>query len=222
MSQTDDPRADSTPRRLAKPRAAAPRARTTGLDARARLLDAAGVLFYREGVRAVGVDAIVEHAGVNKMSLYRQFASKDALVIAYFSRASEHFFARLEASIAKHPGDPARQITQCFEDLEVRASVDGYGGCPFVNAAGEFHDTSHPVRQCIAEFKAQAVRRFTELTTAAGADDPHELADELALVLEGVYAASQTYAPGAGPIKAAARLVARLVAAACTRPAPGK
>ena len=75
-------------RETATPGKAARRTRTqtTGPQAQEHLLQAAGELFYEEGVRAVGVDAVVERAGVNKMSLYRQFSSKDDLVLAYLER----------------------------------------------------------------------------------------------------------------------------------------
>jgi AcrR family transcriptional regulator len=204
----------------AKRRATAgPRAHTAGPDAQQLLLHAAAELFYREGVRAVGVDAVVERAGVNKMSLYRQFSSKDDLVVAYLKRANEQFFENFELSVGKHPGDPARQITQYFEDLAARASQPDFRGCPFVNVSAEFGDASHPAREWVIRNKTQLIQRLTELATAAGADDPGQLADELALLIEGVYASSRTYGPGCGPIKAAQRLAALLVAAACAQAA---
>src|SRR5258708_10172580 len=130
-------------------RAAARRARTqtAGPEAQAHLLRAADELFYREGVRAVGVDAVVERAGVNKMSLYRQFSAKDELVMAYLEQKDEQFFDYVEKSFAKHPGEPARQLQQYFDDLAVRASIDDYRGCPFVNVSVEVSDTPHPARQ---------------------------------------------------------------------------
>jgi AcrR family transcriptional regulator len=182
-------------------------------------LRAASELFYREGIRAVGVDAVVERAGVNKMSLYRQFTSKDELVVAYLEQADTLFFARFEKSVAKHPGDPARQLVQYFEDLSERASAKAYRGCPFVNVSAEFPDPSHPARRCVARNKAKLMERLKAIATAAGADDPQALADALALLIEGVYASSQTYGPGCGPIKAAPRVAARLVAAACPKDA---
>ncbi len=194
------------------------RPHTAGPTAQQLLLRAAGELFYREGIRAVGVDAVVERAGVNKMSLYRQFSSKDELVVAYLEQASDRFFERFDRSIDQHPGDPVRQIAQYFEDLTSRASVEGYRGCPFVNVSAEFPDANHPARQCVARNKTELMARLVALTTAAGADDPAYLANALALLIEGIYAASQTYGPGCGPIKAAPRLAAQLVAAAC----PGK
>jgi AcrR family transcriptional regulator len=196
-----------------KPSSARPH--TTGAVAHEQLLRAAGELFYREGVRAVGVDAVVERAGVNKMSLYRQFASKDELVVAYLERSDAAFFRRFERSVAKHTGDPVRQLAQYFEDLAERASADDYRGCPFVNVSTEFPDASHPARLCVSRNKAKLIARLAALGAEAGADDPQALADALALLIEGVYAASQTYGPGCGPIKAAPRVAAALVAAAC-------
>lgn len=194
-----------------------PRTQTAGPQAQEHLLNAAGELFYQEGVRAVGVDAIVERAGVNKMSLYRQFSSKDDLVLGYLERQDTRFFSYVEKSFAQHPGEPARQLLQYFDDLAVRASVEDYRGCPFVNVAVEFPDASHAVRQFVAGNKARLMERITTLAAAAGADDPEALANGLGLLIEGVYAASQTYGPGCGPIRAAPRVAAQLIAAACAK-----
>ncbi|MGF6731224.1 AcrR family transcriptional regulator [Paraburkholderia youngii] len=192
-------------------------AQTAGPQAQQHLLRAASELFYREGVRTVGVDAVVERAGVNKMSLYRQFSSKDELVMAYLEQKDEQFFGYVEKSFAKHPGEPAKQLQQYFDDLAARASVDHYRGCPFVNVSVEFSDTAHPARQFVFRNKQRLMARLVELSTAAGADDPQALADGLGLLIEGVYAASQTYGPGCGPILAAPRVAAQLIAAACAK-----
>ncbi|MFM0607629.1 TetR/AcrR family transcriptional regulator [Paraburkholderia sediminicola] len=190
-------------------------AQTAGPQAQQHLLRAAAELFYREGVRAVGVDAVVERAGVNKMSLYRQFSSKDELVMAYLEQKDEQFFGYVEKSFAKHPGEPAKQLQQYFDDLAVRASIDDYRGCPFVNVSVEFPDAAHPARQFVFRNKERLMARLLELTTAAGADDPVALANGLGLMIEGVYAASQTYGPGCGPILVAPKMAAQLMAAAC-------
>jgi AcrR family transcriptional regulator len=212
---TDHP-PSATERRTGKPRP-----HTTGARAHEHLLNAAGELFYRDGVRAVGIEAVVERAGVNKMSLYRQFSSKDDLVVAYLKRCDEHFFDRFEASLAKHPGEPVKQLLQYFDDLARRASVPGYRGCPFVNVAAEFPDASHPARGAVADNKSRLMARLTALATEARAADPAALADALALLVEGVYAASQTYGAGCGPILAAPRMAKLLIDAACP-PQSGK
>lgn len=190
-------------------------AQTAGPEAQQHLLRAAEELFYREGVRTVGVDAVVERAGVNKMSLYRQFSSKDDLILAYLARKDEQFFGYVEKSFAKHPGEPAKQLQQYFDDLVTRAAIDDYRGCPFVNIAVEFPDVTHPARQFVFHNKQRLLERLIGLTTAAGADDPVGLAHGLGLMIEGVYAASQTYGPGCGPILAAPKVAAQLIAAAC-------
>ncbi|WP_144138048.1 TetR/AcrR family transcriptional regulator [Paraburkholderia sp. BCC1884] len=190
-------------------------AQTAGPEAQQYLLRAAEELFYREGVRMVGVDAVVERAGVNKMSLYRQFSSKDDLILAYLARKDEQFFGYVEKSFAKHPGEPAKQLQQYFDDLALRAAIDDYRGCPFVNIAVEFPDAAHPARQFVFRNKERLLARLVELTTAAGANDPKGLADALGLMIEGVYAASQTYGPGCGPILVAPKVAAQLIAAAC-------
>jgi AcrR family transcriptional regulator len=190
-------------------------AQTAGPQAQQHLLRAASELFYREGVRTVGVDAVVERAGVNKMSLYRQFSSKDELVMAYLEQKDEVFFGYVEESFAKHPGEPARQLQQYFEDLAGRASIDDYRGCPFVNVSVEFPDPEHPARLFVFRNKQRLMARLLELTTAAGADDPEALANALGLLIEGIYAASQTYGPGCGPIRIAPTVATQLIAAAC-------
>src|ERR1700754_5121528 len=196
-------------------RAAPRRPQTAALDAQEHLLRAANELFYREGVRAVGVDAVVERAGVNKMSLYRQFSSKDDLVVAWLEQADREFFERFERNIAKHPGNAVERLNQYFADLAQRASATDYRGCPFVNVSAEFPDASHPARLCVSRNKEKLVARLNELAAQAGAREPAALADALALLIEGIYAASQTYGPGCGPIAAAPVVAAQLIAAAC-------
>jgi AcrR family transcriptional regulator len=186
-----------------------------GATAQEQLLHAAEQLFYRDGIRAISVDAVVERAGVNKMSVYRQFSSKDDLVVAYLTRMDARFRERVERSIAKHPGHPGQALVQSISDLVERASNPDYRGCPFVNVACEFADREHPARVSVANNKQYLISRLLELSTAAGAADPQLLADSLALLVEGIYAASQTFGPGCGPMRAAPSTAALLIKAAC-------
>ncbi|MGK8204776.1 TetR/AcrR family transcriptional regulator [Burkholderia cenocepacia] len=199
----------------AKPPARRTRQPVAGATAQEHLLRAAEELFYKEGVRTVGVEAVVERAGVNKMSLYRQFSSKDELILAYLERMDACFFERFDASVAKHPGQPKAQLIQYFVDLAERAAQKDYRGCPFVNVAAEFPDATHPARERVARNKAQLMHRLVELCEGAGAREPQALANSLALVIEGIYAASQTYRHGETPIGTAPALVTLLVDAAC-------
>ena len=168
---------------------------TVGAVARTQLLDAADSLFYSQGPRNVGIDAVVKRAGVNKMSLYRQFESKDDLLRQYLARKDQTFWAYFDASIDKHPGAPRRQLRQLFADLAQRTSAANYRGCPFVNVAVDYPNRSHVARRMVADNKARLLQRLTELAKAAGARDASSLAKSLALLIEGAYAASQTYSP---------------------------
>ncbi|OXS97270.1 TetR family transcriptional regulator [Pandoraea apista] len=174
---------------------------TPALVAQQYLLNAAVELFHTEGVRAVGVDAVVKRAGVNKMCLYRQYASKDELILAYLDHMQTASLARIDESIAKREGEPRAQMLQIFVDLSERASKPGYRGCPFVNVAAEFPDPEHAARKSVANYKAEVVRRFTTLARAAGLQKPAPLVDALSLILEGAYAASQTFGPGSPPLR---------------------
>ncbi|VVE32769.1 TetR family transcriptional regulator [Pandoraea pneumonica] len=181
------------------------------------LLNAAVELFHTEGVRAVGVDAVVKRAGVNKMCLYRQFASKDELILAYLDEMQTCSLQRIDESIARRPGEPGAQLLQIFVDLSERASHPGYRGCPFVNVAAEFPDPEHPARKSVVNYKAEVVRRFTELATAAGLDEPAPLVDALSLVLEGAYAASQTFGPGSAPLRVLPTVAGQIIDAALAK-----
>jgi AcrR family transcriptional regulator len=174
-------------------------------------MDAAEDLFYLEGARNVGIDAVIKRARVNKMSLYRQFESKDDLLRQYLLRRDERFWAYFDASLAKHPGQPRTQLRQLFVDLAARTSAISYRGCPFVNIAVEFPDRSHLARRMVADNKARLLKRLRELTKAAGARDASFLAKALALLIEGAYAASQTYGPGGALMTALPKAAESLV-----------
>lgn len=178
------------------------------------LLDAAVDLFHTEGVRAVGVDAVVKRAGVNKMCLYRQYSSKDELIIAYLDHMQTRSLTRIDESIGRHPGKPREQLLQIFIDLATRASEPGYRGCPFVNVSAEFPDPAHAARKSVVAYKAEVVRRFSELSEAAGARDPETLVASLSLILEGAYAASQTFGPGTPPLRVLPMVAQQLIDAA--------
>jgi AcrR family transcriptional regulator len=189
---------------------------TAGADAQQQILEAVDELFYNEGARAVGVDAVVKRAGVNKMSLYRQFESKDALLQEYLLRRDQRFWAYFNASMDKHPTDPKQQLLQFFSDLAARAGKPGYRGCPFVNVAVEFPDREHPARQAVTENKAQLWKRLHTLAVACGARDPKLLANGMAILIEGAYTASQTYNPAQPLLKTIPQIARNMIEAACT------
>ena len=182
--------------------------------ARERILQAVDELFYRDGVRAVGVDSVIEHAGVNKMSLYRNFASKDDLIAAYLEDRNRQYWVWWDSIMERHGPAPRRQLIGLFEELQTRTSRKGYRGCPFVNIAAELSDAGHPARRVVARNKRELKQRLRELAGAAGARDAAALADSLMLLMEGAYAGSQTCGSD-GPTLALARTAQVLIEAQC-------
>jgi AcrR family transcriptional regulator len=184
-------------------------------SARLRILEAAAELFYREGIRAVGVDAVIAHSGVAKMSLYRNFAGKDELVAAFLEHRDQLYWEWWDKMLARHPCDPRAQIRAIFEAVGKRTAHPDYRGCPFINTAVEFPDGGHPGRVVALTNKHELRARLRALAEAAGAHDSAMLADQLLLVLEGTYVSGQTIgAEGVGQ-KASAAAADALVDAAC-------
>jgi AcrR family transcriptional regulator len=185
-----------------------------GKSARERLLDVATELFYREGIRAVGIDTIIARSGVAKMSLYRNFPSKDDLVVAFLERRDQIYWAWWDHVMAKHPDDPRRQVDDLFASLARRVTDKSYRGCPFINTATEFPDEGHPARALCLANKTRLRRSLHELATRLGARDPEILADQLLLLMEGAYASVQTFKTGSPVLRLQSAAVA-LVAAQC-------
>jgi AcrR family transcriptional regulator len=159
---------------------------------RDRILAAAADLFYRHGIRAVGVEAIAETAGTNKMTLYRHFASKDELVAAYLRRAAMDAEACWERFEQRHPGNPAAQLRAWLGEMAAHLASGDERGCALANAAVELRDRDHPGRRVIEEYKLAHRRRLAGLCRAAGLLRPDELAEELHLLLEGARITAQS------------------------------
>ena len=162
------------------------------ISPRERILSAASELFYRHGIRAVGVDAIAEAAETNKMTLYRHFTSKDDLVAGYLQRLAEKAMASWDQLEAKFPGDPSSQLRAWFEDMAAHVGNGEERGCPLANAAVELPEKEHPARRVIEAFKTAQRERLAQLCGAAALAEPEMLADELFLLLEGARVTAQS------------------------------
>src|SRR5579883_3132744 len=112
-----------------------------------KVFEIAAELFYRRGIRAVGVEEIVKQAGVAKISLYRNFPSKDDLVVAYLERRNADFWHNWDETFGEYAGDPSAQLNAIMSYLAHRTTQPGYGGCPFLNFCAEFRDATHPGRR---------------------------------------------------------------------------
>jgi AcrR family transcriptional regulator len=179
---------------------------------RERILVAASDLFYRQGIRAVGVEAIAEAAGTNKMTLYRHFSSKDELVAEYLrclARGSGKLWGELEAS---HPGDPRAQLRGWLTAMQAHVLDTNKRGCALANAAVELPEKEHPARCVIEQFKVEQRERLAALCGAAGVSEPELLADELFLLLEGAQVSAQSVGPQ-GPASRLVRMGEALIAA---------
>jgi AcrR family transcriptional regulator len=159
---------------------------------RSRILAAAGELFYRHGIRAVGVEAIAEAAGTNKTTLYRHFASKDELVAEYLRQWANAADGCWDRFAKAHPGDPLAQLGAWLEEVAGHLADPEERGCALANAAIELAEKDHPARRVIEEFKRALRMRLIRLSEAAGLDDPETLADELHLLLEGARVTAQS------------------------------
>src|SRR5262245_55189169 len=159
---------------------------------RARLLAAAADLFYRHGIRAVGVEAIAEAAGTNKMTLYRHFSSKDELVAEYLRQAAQRADCCWERLAQAHPGDPLAQLREWLGEMAGHVANSNERGCALANAAVELPEKDHPARKVIEEYKVAQRARLIGLCRSASLSDPEMLADELHLLLEGARVTAQS------------------------------
>jgi len=164
-----------------------------------RVFEVAADLFYRESIRSVGVETIVQQAGVSKISLYRSFESKDDLIVAYLENRNAEYWRNVDRIVAAKCGNPRAQLYALLDYIAGRATTPGYRGCPFINFAAEFPEPAHPGHQAVEENKREMRRRLVELTAAMGARHPRQLADALFLLVEGAYASSQTLGGRNGP-----------------------
>ena len=162
---------------------------------RARILAAAGDLFYRQGIRAVGVDAIAEAAGTNKMTLYRHFSSKDELVAQYLRQAAEEADRCWGRFQVAHPAKPLAQLRAWLAEMAEHLANSDERGCALANAAVELPEKDHPARRVIEECKIAQRDRLIGLCREAGLSEPDMLADELYLLLEGARVTSQSVGP---------------------------
>jgi AcrR family transcriptional regulator len=199
--------------------AAAPGAKSRVRD---RIFETACELFYRHGIHGVGVDTIAAEAGSNKMSFYRSFASKDALVTEYLREQERAYWTWWDAAVARHPDDPRRQVEALFEaQLEIARSK-GCRGCALGNAAAEISDDEDVLSTLVRAYKDKVRKRLHAMAKAMGARDADILGDALMLLLDGGYFTRLIFPLGRGPISAALPAVRALIDAHLPRGRPLK
>jgi AcrR family transcriptional regulator len=154
-----------------------------GPTARERLLSAADELFYAEGVRTVGIDRIIEHAGVAKASLYNTFGGKEQLVRAYLDSRHARITERLLRGVNR-AGTPRERLLAVFDAQGELFTERSYHGCAFVAASAEAQSGSS-VEEASDTYRAWIRTLFTDLARDAGAPDPEALARQLHLLYDG-------------------------------------
>lgn len=158
---------------------------------REQLLKTALELFAKNGIHATGIDTIVEHSGVTKKTLYTHFRSKEELVLAvlryYDGIARNELMRRVESR-----GKTAKaRLLGVFEFAERWFQQSNFYGCLFINTIGEYSEKDTPIRQICKDYKKLLKSYIWELCEQAGAPYPQELAEELALLLEGATVTAQ-------------------------------
>jgi AcrR family transcriptional regulator len=178
-------------------------------DARSRILEAAYELFTRHGIRAVGIDAIIQRSGVARMTLYRNFGSKDDLVLAFLERREQRWTKDwLQHEAERRAADPGERLLAIFDVFDEWFQRDDFEGCSFINVLLETTDPASPVRSASADQLARIRAYVAGLAREAGVADPERLAHKWHILMKGSIVAA-----GEGDHEAArrAREVAALV-----------
>jgi AcrR family transcriptional regulator len=193
---------------------------------RDRILETAGDLFYARGIHGVGVESIASEAGTNKMSLYRNFPSKEELVAEYLREQEREYWAVWEATVEPHRGNPRRQLEALFDGFLARAKQAKASeedckvsrGCALGNAAVEIAEDDEHLRSIVLAYKSELRRRLRKLAKEAGAHEPDALGDALMLLIEGGCYTLATFPGTTGPIAALAKGARALIRAHLREP----
>lgn len=161
-------------------------------SARERILEAALKLFYERGVNAVGIDAVIEQAGVAKMSLYKHFKSKDELIAAFLRERDQRWRASFVEAVEALASDPRGRLLAAFDALAAKIEAEDYRGCAFINAVGELADPDHPGRRVCDEHVAWLRSYFLGLLRDAGARDPEAKAGMFVALIQGALSVCAT------------------------------
>lgn len=163
-----------------------------GTSAREKILASAYHLFSRHGTRAVGIDAIISHSGVAKMTLYRHFASKDDLVLAFLERR-ERLWTRawLQAEAERRGNDPESRLLAIFDVLDEWFQTPDFEGCSFINTLLEYGGAPGVTHAASVKYLAN-IREFVgSLATGAGVSDPDRFARQWHILMKGSIVAAQ-------------------------------
>jgi AcrR family transcriptional regulator len=155
-------------------------------DARQRILDSAYELFSTRGLRGVGVDEVIERAGVAKATLYRHFPSKDDLALAFLAQREELWTKGwVETEARKHGATPEEQLLAIFDLFDAWFHRDDFEGCSFINVLLEISNLEHPVGRASADHLANIRSVVATLAEEAGIRDPEDFARSWHILMKG-------------------------------------
>lgn len=157
-----------------------------GRGARARIVEAAYDLFSRNGIQAVGIDAVISSSGVARQTLYRHFASKQDLVLAFLERRQQEWTIRwLEGEVTQRANDPKSRLLAIFDVFDAWFHREDFEGCSFINVMLEHPDPTDPVHRASVSYLA-GIRGFLEgLAREAGIPDAQDFAREWHVLMKG-------------------------------------
>lgn len=150
-----------------------------------RILNTASDLFYREGIRNVGIDRIIAESGVAKMSLYNHFKSKDALIEAWLRQQDQQWCEWLKTTIKQRTSNPSKQLLTIFDALREWFEGPDFRGCAFINASVELANPDHPGHRVALEHQQSIYNYILSLAQAAEISSPEQLARQLLLLVQG-------------------------------------
>ncbi|MHA3701092.1 TetR/AcrR family transcriptional regulator [Jatrophihabitans sp. YIM 134969] len=152
---------------------------------RERILAAASELFYADGLHAVSADRIIEKAGITKVTFYRHFRTKDELLVAYLERRAAFEREAVTGGRAATAGDPVSVFDALAAGIGEMSCQPGFRGCPFINAAAEYSDPDHPVREVVDRHRRWFLAELADMLRDVGVDDVDSAAVEAMLLRDG-------------------------------------
>jgi len=165
-------------------------------DLREQILGTASSLFYQRGVRAVGIDLVIEQAGVAKTSLYRYFPTKDDLIVAFLEREDVDFWSVWDGVARQHADQPLAELEAHMRWIGERLGRANYRGCPQINVAAEFAEQDHPARFVARAHMDGLRKRLLAIAQRLEVKAPERLAGQLAVLVNGAFVSSELLAPG--------------------------
>ena len=158
---------------------------------REQLINTATALFSEHGFHATGIDTILAKSGIAKKTMYNHFRTKDELILAVLRQYDSEFRNNFMRQVEAAANNPKERLLAIFDIAEHWFAQNNFFGCMFINAIGEYSEQQTPIREVCREFKKLMHGYIMELAKESRASNPEELADELALLLEGAIVTAQ-------------------------------